>query len=73
MKNLEKYGVQEMDAKEIKVIEGGHDDFWDDWDPSQEAVVVTGCSYPNRGMTGTASALAFYWHAYNCSTSSHGF
>jgi len=62
-----------MGTKEIKVIEGGHDDFWDDWDPSQEAVVVTGCSYRNNGTDGLASSLAFYWHVRNCEVSSHGF
>jgi len=38
MKILENYGVQEMGAKEIKVIEGGYE-----WHPG-------GCSYSGGGM-----------------------
>ncbi|WP_456378183.1 hypothetical protein [Lutibacter sp.] len=36
MKNLENYGVQTLNAKEIREIEGG--DPFDNWQPSQDTV-----------------------------------
>jgi len=38
MKNLENYGVQELNAKEILIIGGGQTTPPPGWDPSQEAV-----------------------------------